>query len=382
MADMGRLPGDSSRHHHLVREARRIAALSAIVLLIRFLPSTTHEPEAIWESLVLRLYYIPILISAYWYGPFGGLLVAMASSVAYAPHLREVPALEEGRYAEIVFFHVVGLVVGLLAASQRRIGERYQRAAATLEQANQQLRTSYEQIQRADRLKTLGEVAAGLAHEIRHPLASIRGALEIIQSRSTPGTPEVEFSQLAMAEVQRLDDLVWEFLRYARPHDPDLRPTSLDDLVERVAALLRAEADRVGVTLQVGRRESVAAVTVDALQIEQVLLNVILNAIQASPAGATVRIDERLEHEDVVVEVTDQGGGIPAEQLGQIFSPFFTTKEQGTGLGLSIAQRIVVSHRGRVSVDSSPGHGTCVRIHLPLHPSTGVGAEAGVEARV
>ena len=202
----------------------------------------------------MRLYYIPILVGAYWYGAFGGLLIAVACSMAYVPHLREQsPAFEAGRYAEIVVFHVIGLTVGLLATAQRRVTERYQRAAATLERANLELRESSEQLQRADRLKTLGEVAAGLAHEIRHPLASIRGALEIIDERSQPDSPEAEFSRLAMVEVQRLDNLVWEFLRYARPHEPDLRPTSLHEVVERVVALLRVEAERGGVMLDVDR---------------------------------------------------------------------------------------------------------------------------------
>ena len=147
-------------------------------------------------------------------------------------------------------------------------------------------------------------------------------------------------------------------------------------------ALLRVEADRAGVTLRVDGCEDLPAIALDALQLEQVLLNVILNAIQASPVGAQVHIDERLERERVVIEVTDVGSGIPAEHLDQIFSPFFTTKEQGTGLGLSIAQRIVLSHRGRINVDSSPGHGTCVRIHLPLPALTGASAESGMEARV
>ena len=365
---MGFLPDDASRRSSLAREGRRIGALVAIVLAIRLLHSSTHEPEAIWVGLLLRLYYIPILVSAYWYGPFGGLLMAVASSLAYAPHLRENPALEEGRYAEIVFFHVIGLAVGLLAAAQRRVAERHRRAAATLEHANQELRASYEQLQRADRLKALGEVAAGLAHEVRHPLASIRGALEIIESRSASGTPEAEFSRLAMAEVHRLDNLVAEFLRYARPRAPDLRLTSLHDVLTPVLALLAVEADHAGIALVIDRRERLPSITLDALQIQQVLFNVILNAIQASGQGSSVRIREYTDDEDAIIEVTDEGGGIPPEQIAQIFAPFFTTKESGTGLGLAIAQRIVFAHHGRIDVTSSQGRGTSVRIRLPIQP--------------
>jgi signal transduction histidine kinase len=351
----------------LAREARRITALLAIVVAIGLVHATVHESEAIWHDLLLRLYYIPILVSAYWYGAFGGLLVAVASSVAYAPHLRETASLEAGRYAEIVFFHVIGLTVGLLATAERRVTERHRRAAATLERANLELRRSYDQLQRADRLKTLGEVAAGLAHELRHPLASIRGALEIIEARSTPASPEAEFSRLAMGEVQRLDRLVSEFLRYARPHEPELRPTSVRDLVDRTVALLGLEADRGGVSLRVDRDIVLPPLALDPLQIEQVLLNVILNAIQASPPGRTVRVREWLDGDDVVVvDVVDEGPGMAADQLAQIFSPFFTTKETGTGLGLAIAQRIVLSHHGRLEAESAPDRGTRMRMRLPV----------------
>jgi two-component system, NtrC family, sensor histidine kinase HydH len=371
---MVRRPDALSRHRGLVREAPRIAALFGIVAAIGLLHTTTHEPEAIWVGLLLRLYYIPILISAYWYGAFGGLLVAVVSSMAYAPHLRESPALEQGRFAEIVFFHVIGLSVGLLATAQRRVADRYLRAATTLEQANQELKSSYEQLQRADRLKTLGEVAAGLAHEIRHPLASIRGALEIIDSRSAPDSPEVEFSHLAMAEVERLDMLVWEFLRYARPHEPELRPTSLADVIDRVRGVLAGEADRAAVGLRVDRRDGDHRVTLDAAQIEQVLLNVVLNAIQASPRGSLVQIVHRVQHERVIVDVLDSGAGMSRDQAAQAFAPFFTTKDTGTGLGLAVAQRIVLAHQGSIEIASNPGHGTCVRIALPIRPPVSIAA--------
>jgi two-component system, NtrC family, sensor histidine kinase HydH len=353
----------------LASDATRIGGLLLAIVAISLLHSATNQSEVIWHGLLLRLYYIPVLVGAYWYGAFGGLLVALTCSMAYVPHLREQsPALEAGRYAEIVVFHVIGLTVGLLATAQRRVTERYQHAAETLESANLELRESSEQLQRADRLKTLGEVAAGLAHEIRHPLASIRGALEIIAERSRPDSPEAEFSRLAMAEVQRLDNLVWEFLRYARPHEPDLRPTSLHDVVQRVVALLRVEAERCGVMLDVDRSVLLPDASIDALQIEQVLLNVILNAIQASARGSCVRVREQLDRKEVVVDVIDEGRGIPVEDQTRVFSPFFTTKEQGTGLGLAIAHRIVSAHEGRIEVHTSAS-GTCVRIRLPIGAS-------------
>ncbi|GAC1455797.1 MAG: ATP-binding protein [Gemmatimonadaceae bacterium] len=368
---MGRSTDESPLRRALASGITRFGGLLVAVVAISLLHDMATRSQVIWHELLLRLYYVPILIGAYWYGAVGGLLVAVASSIAYVPHVWEQTArFEASRYAEIVVFHLIGLTVGLLAAAQRRVTERYQSAAATLEDANRQLRDSYEQLERADRLKTLGEVAAGLVHEIRHPLASIRGALEIIDERSRPDSPEAEFSRLAMVEVQRLDNLVWEFLRYARPHEPDLRPTSLRDVVERVTALLGVEAERSGVMLDVDRSATMPDISIDALQIEQVLLNVILNAIQASPPGSCVRVRERLDQQEAVIDVIDEGRGIPTEHLEHIFSPFFTTREKGTGLGLAIAYRIVMTHDGHIAVQQTSECGTCVRIRLPIGAST------------
>jgi signal transduction histidine kinase len=347
---------------------RRTAGLAASIVAISMLRYATNGPsQSFLHELSLRLYYVPILLGAYWYGVPGGLVVALVSSIAYVNHVSEiVHEFEPGRLAEVVVFHVIGVSVGMLASAQRRVALRYQTAAATLEQANAKLHESHEQIRRMDRLRTLGEVATGLAHEIRHPLASIGGAIEIIEARAQAGSPEAEFSRLAMKEVQRLDLLVWEFLRYARPHEPELRTMPLDEVVAQAVTLLRVEAERAHVRLDVEPAAAPTEVSIDPLQIEQVLLNVLLNAIQATPAGGRIVVRQRLDGHEVSVDVVDEGPGIASEHLGSIFSPFFTTRERGTGLGLAIAHRIVMSHEGRLEVVQTSPRGTWFRIGLPL----------------
>jgi two-component system sensor histidine kinase HydH len=353
--------------------AARVVGLAASIAAIALLRYTTGPSESFPHELSLRLYYVPILVGAYWYGPVGGLLIAAVSSVAYVHRMLQVaPTFDSSRYAEVAVFYLIGLSVGMLASAQRNVMGRYQRTAATLESANRELRESYEQIRRIDRLKTLGEVATGLAHEIRHPLASICGALEIIESRSLEGSPEREFSRLAMAEVQRLDGLVWEFLKYARPHDPELRAMPLHEVVAQVVMLLRVEAERARVALEVEQQAPIE-VAIDPLQIEQVLLNVILNAIQATPPGKRIVVREHVDGQEAVVDVVDEGPGIAAEHLPNVFSPFFTTKEKGTGLGLAIALHIVVAHRGRLEVHQTSPRGTSVRIRLPVSEASGTG---------
>jgi two-component system, NtrC family, sensor histidine kinase HydH len=360
----------------------RQLVLAASIIAVSVLRYATNAPsQTFLHEIALRLYYVPILIGAYWYGVPGGLVMAIVSSIAYVNRVSEiVHTLDRGRLAEVVVFHLIGASVGILANAQRRVARRYQTAAATLEQANATLRESHEQIRRMDRLRTLGEVATGLAHEIRHPLASIGGALEIIQARATAGTPEAEFSHLALKEVQRLDLLVWEFLRYARPHAPELRTVALDQVVEQAVTLLRVEADRAGVQLEVEPSGAPIDVTIDPLQIEQVLLNVLLNAIQATPAGGRVLVQERLDGTEACVDVIDEGHGIDAEHLSSIFNPFFTTRDKGTGLGLAIAHRIVMSHDGRLDVVQTSARGTWFRVGLPVHRISGAAAPRQVAA--
>jgi signal transduction histidine kinase len=330
----------------------RAVSLVASIAAISLLRYVTGPSPTLLHELSLRLYYIPILVGAYWYGVFGGLAIAAISSVAYVNRASElVSTFDRGRLAEVAVFHLVAIAVGLLANAQRR--------------ANAKLRDSYEEIRRIDRLRTLGEVAAGLAHELRHPLASISGALEIIESRAQADSPEAEFSRLAMAEVRRLDQLVWEFLRYARPHAPELRISPVHEIVLQTMTLLGVEAERARVELAVDSGVPDVRARIDPLQIEQVLLNVVLNAVQASPQGGRVRILETMAGRDVCIDVIDQGAGIATEHRPRIFEPFFTTRDKGTGLGLAIAQRIVLAHGGSLEIAETSASGTRVRILLP-----------------
>ncbi len=365
------LSGRLTRGGMAATDRWRVAALVLLVATISTLHYVTSPTRIVWHEVFQRLYYVPIILAAYWYGVRGGLFTALLVSLAYLPHIRmawtQGVQQQASRYAELVVFNLVGVVVGLLASAQRRVTERYQRAAASLEVANRELRESYDHLRRADRLKALGEIAAGLAHEIRHPLASIGGALEIIESRAAEDSPEGEFSRLAKAELQRLDRLVMEFLRYARPHEPELRHVPLGDVVDRVAALVQVEADRGAVTLAVERPGALPLACVDPQQIEQVLLNVVLNAIQASPSGGRVIVRESVEEPNLLIDVIDEGPGVAVDHLTRIFSPFFTTKEKGTGLGLAIAHRIVTAHAGSIAtLDGGAGGGGWFRIRLPI----------------
>ena len=345
-------------------------ALAISILAISLAHYATDPSQVLLHEIFQDLYFLPVIVGAYWYGLTGGLITALGTSLAYIPHIQWTWSHDlrfaADRYAELVIFFLIGTTVGVLSSAQRRLTARYRETAASLERSHRELVDSQEHLKRAERLSVLGQVAAGLAHEIRNPLAGLKGALEIIASRVAPGTPEAEFAGIAARDAARLDGLVSDFLTYARPRDPELREVDLYSVIEHVATVTRPEADRLGVSLVIEASGSPIAVRVDREQMTQVLLNVVLNAIQASPPGGTVRVKPRLEATSAVIEITDQGPGISPEHLTRIFEPFFTTKQRGTGLGLAISQRIVLAHDGSIDVVRSSAAGTTFRVRLPL----------------
>ena len=356
--------------HHLIRAGSLIAGIGAIASL-HFL---TDPAYLALHEFYNYLCYVPIIFAAYCYGAWGGVAAAALTSAAFIPHIRAAwvgsDAYTASLYAEVVVFHVLGLTVGLLAAAQQRLTARYRNAAISIERANRDLRDSQEQLRRADRLSALGEIAAGLAHEIQNPLAGVKGALEIIASRVTPGTPEAEFADIGGKELARLEGLVSEFLAYARPHDPALRSTDVREIVDRVTALLRLQAENKAVSVVFDRPTAIPPLSIDPEQITQVIFNVVLNAIQATPSGGHIQIRELVEPGWAVIDVIDEGPGIPPEHVLRLFDPFFTTKPRGTGLGLAISQRIVTAHRGTIEALPGSPSGSVFRIRLPLPEET------------
>jgi len=358
----------------LARWIGLLAGVAAVSALHYVTPLASPTLHAVYQ----RLYYVPVILAAYWFGVRGGVVVALLSSVAYAPHIHAAwsrnAAYTVSQYAEFVVFLSLGVAVGLIASHERRLAERSRQAAESLERANRELRESGEQLRRAERLSVLGEIAAGLAHEIRNPLAGMKGALEIVTSRAAAGTPEAEFAGIAAREARRLESLVQEFLDYARPRPPRLRAGELPEVLRRVASLLGPEAERAGVVLDVEAGKAPAGPPIDPEQIQQVLVNVVLNAIQATARGGRVSVRHREERDRWVIAVTDEGTGIPPDQLARIFEPFFTTKERGSGLGLPISQRIVAAHGGDIRVGRAEGGGTRVEIALPRGGDEATGA--------
>jgi len=222
------------------------------------------------------------------------------------------------------------------------------------------------QMSRAEHMATLGEMATGLAHEIRNPLAGIAGVIEII-GRDLPSTsPARAVVKDVRQEIARINHIVTDLLQTARPHPPRVHKSDLNTTVEHAVMLGRQQALAKSVEIALRKDPSLLEVEHDSDQIHQVLLNLLLNALQAIDQTGRITVTLERKGNTAVVEVVDNGRGISPDHLPHIFRPFFTTRGEGTGLGLSLVRRIVEDHQGRIDVTSTVGKGTTFAVILPL----------------
>jgi len=321
-----------------------------------------------------RLYYLPIFAGAYWFGFGGAITASMVSAVSYLPHIlidwRRMRGIHDeylaAQYAEIIMFQVVAFVVGLLAQSEHRLRQRQERTSRELADAYRELRESFQHLSRADRLSSLGELSAGVAHEIKNPLASIQGSLEIVAAEFPPGHAKREFVEIMEKELQQLNAIVTEFLDFARVPRPVRMPCDVREIIGSLKVLCSKEAAQNSVELAVSSPETLPELNLDASQMQQALLNVVLNGIQAMPDGGRLDVMLMRSNGGVRIEIRDQGPGVPPDQRTRIFDPFFTSKARGTGLGLPIAQKLIRAQGGDIRLGEEPeGPGAVFVIELP-----------------
>ena len=324
-----------------------------------------------------RFYYLPIILAALWYGFRGGLGCAIVVSIVYAPHILFQwgghLTVEMEKYLEIVLYNVVGAVTGLLAQRERERTVELQKTARGLEDSYQKLQHQSEriivieeQLRRAEKLSTLGEMAAVLAHEIRNPLGSIRGTAEILRDDYLPGDPKHEFIEIQIRETERLNRVVEDFLHMARQQPSERKECSLREELETIITLVSGDARQRRIRLLLDDIPADAVVRADGEKLRQAFLNIVINALQATPAGGSVIISTNSCDEDYEIRFSDSGIGIEADVLAKIFDPFFTTKPDGTGLGLAVTKKIVEGHGGHLTVASKAGNGTTVLVRLPI----------------
>ena len=328
-----------------------------------------HTNEIAINSYYYPIYYLPVVTAAEYFSPWATLLWTALASAAYCSYL--YPAGQEfeltGENYEllairILFFFLAAMLVNRSVVENRRTTQRYQELAETLAETNLRLEQAQAEARRSERLAALGQLSAGLAHEIRNPLGVIKGSAEMLTQKLGDSNPlATELSGYISTETNRLSALVTRFLDFARPLHADLTPqditTVLDRALNDVAQLWKGALVRVEKEYEPG----LPLVPMDESLCEQAFVNIVQNAYDAMGVGGGVlRVHARKSWararnggsvEGVEMRIDDTGPGIPPELREQIFNPFVTTKKSGVGLGLSIVSKIIDGHHGTIRIE-------------------------------
>ncbi len=331
------------------------------------------------DSSYYLIYFLPVVTAAMYFDAAETLLWTATSSAAYCSFLIWVPWWHFELTAEgatelairNLFFFLAAIVVSRFVTENRRQAQRYRKLAETLAETNRQLAQVQEEKQRSERLAALGQLSAGLAHELRNPLGVIKGSAEMLNKRLQASDAVTgELAGYISSEVNRLNALVTRFLDFARPSQLELRAEPIAPLLDRALKNAHDRWPESQVIVEEQFADGLPPIKLDADLCEQVLTNLIINAYEAmDKEGGKLQVSLAPAQVDgrsgVEIGIADSGPGIPPELLQQIFNPFFTTKKTGVGLGLSIVSKIIDAHHGSIRVESEPGKGAHFRVFLP-----------------
>lgn len=361
-------------------------ALLLAVVAIGLLHFFTPGDFVFYHNTYRRLSYFPIVLGGLWFGVRGGLGLAVLSSIAFIPHVllyvgHGTQAASE--LTEIVLYLAAGLLVGVISGRQNRLREQYrqlseklQASYARLHDETVQLIEAETRLAAAQKFSALGRLSASLAHEIKNPLASIKGTAEILRDEFPGDHPKREFVDILFKETGRLHDTVESILRYSkgRPQEREEVLEPLAVVAKHVGALLERQLQEKQVRFVLPENGEAQHLLVESAKFSQVLLNLGLNALDAVPAGGHIRLMvEDARDGGGLISLCDDGPGVVEAEKEKIFEPFYSGKKDGTGLGLLISRKIVESYGGSLRVTDRPGGGACFEIRLPAKNGSDLG---------
>ena len=367
----------------VARLPKRGPAYSVLIKILLATLLLDHTGEIGINSSYFPIFFLPVVSAAIYFGPLGSLVWTGVASLAYLSLL--IPALQEGiditpegkgiLAIRVVFFFVAAILVNRFVVENRRQLQRLEIFSERLEETNRQLRRAEAEARRAERLAALGQLSAGLAHEIRNPLGVIKGSADMLSRKVADSEPLVaELAGYISSEVNRLNALVVRFLDFARPSKLELRPEQLPEIVDRALEAAKASVPNTVVNISRDYAPKLPAVPADPQLCEQVFVNLISNAFQAmredqdgheKALGLRIAPETLSGEPGVGVTIEDTGPGVPPEMREQIFNPFFTSKKDGVGLGLSIVAKIVDDHRGAIRLEDNAPRGARFHVFFP-----------------
>ena len=364
-----------------------IVVLMAVLVFVYYVDQTplvnlapfSHSFFTGVHDLHRTLFFIPIVYAALVFGMWGSLITSFAFLCVVLPR-----AFLFSPYADpairAVLFVIFAAFIGVLVAmqlirieSERRARAALDKAYKELSQYDKRLRKNQEQLIQAEKLTSLGQMAASIAHEVNNPLAGVLIYTQLLAKKLNSGTftKEGALESLAKMETEliRSSRLIRNLLDFARQSPPALRDVQVNDVLERALNLAAFSAEPKGIKIEKELSPSLPLVMADFDQLQQVSINLIMNALQAMPEGGKLTLRTSADDNQLKIEVQDTGQGISKENMRKLFTPFFTTKEKGkgVGLGLAVAYGIIQRHKGRIEVQSKEGEGTTFTIYLPRH---------------
>jgi two-component system, NtrC family, sensor histidine kinase HydH len=351
------------------------------IVIVKILLATLlldHTGDFGINSNYYPIFFLPVVSAAIYFRPLATLAWTTAASLGYLsllfPVTQDYVLDSSGKSIlaiRILFFYVAAILVNRFAVENRRQVESLQVLSGKLEETNQQLRRAEAEARRAERLAALGQLSAGLAHEIRNPLAVIKGSAEMLSRKVAQSEPlAAELAGYISSEVNRINALVVRFLDFARPSKLDLQPERVSELVEDALEASAASFPNAKVNIVRDYAPGAPEIQADCQLCTQVFVNLITNAYQAMEGQeGTLRLSTFSEIcngvAGVGVIVEDSGAGVPPEMREQVFNPFYTSKKDGVGLGLSIVAKIVDDHRGTIRMENGAGSGARFHVFFP-----------------
>jgi len=301
-----------------------------------------------------------------------GAVIVCGVSISVLAYLVQRPMVELQEKMAIISNGNLDVAVSFSQSNDEigDLGRKFNHMVQQLRESRLEIETMHRtQMSRAEHLATLGELATGLAHEIRNPLAGIAGVIDIIGRDLPASSPARAMVKDVRLEINQINRILTDLLETARPHPPQMMRSNLNTTVEHAVMLARQQVLSQPIKIEFQQAPDLAEVEHDSDQIHQVVLNLLLNAVQAIDGPGTVTVQIGSRQDCAVITVTDTGRGMTDQQIAQIFRPFFTTRSNGTGLGLSLVHRIVEEHQGHIEVKSELGNGSTFEVLLPFAAS-------------
>lgn len=360
--------------------------ISALISVLTGIHYTSYHYSVDYHLLLQFGYYIPVIYAAIRFGPFGGIGSGLIITVLFLPFMADyqMSMSTEAKYTqwvEILLINGFGWFTGFLVDQERKATRSLKNALEVkevlvkkLEVEAQERQRLEAEIRRSERLTALGQLSAGLAHEIRNPLGIIRVTAQLLAREKAEDQVVSEYCRVLQEETSRLNRMLTNFLRFARPKEPEWQVVNFGELVQEDSDMVKPLIEEAGIFLERRITDILGTtVEVDKDQMKQVIINLMLNALEAQKEsgnrGGTIIIEGIKSEEWVGFAIIDQGQGISNEVTGDIFNPFYTTKEKGMGLGLPIVHQIIEQHQGRITLTNASAGGVRAEVLLPVKKS-------------